>query len=57
MAAVSFLIPANLKVIPAADVARALHRMVTEGQPGVRIAMSGELSELARSADEPARAR
>ncbi len=50
MAAVSFLIPANLKAIPAADVARALHRMVTEGQPGVRIALSGELSALSRLA-------
>ena len=51
MAAVSFLIPANYKAINAADVARALHRMVTEGQPGVRIAMSGELSELASGAN------
>ena len=51
MAAVSFLIPANYKAINAADVARALHRMVKEGQPGVRIAMSGELSELASGAN------
>ena len=51
MAAVSFLIPANYKAINAADVARALHRMVTEGQPGERIAMSGELSELASGAN------
>lgn len=51
MAAVSFLIPTNYKAINAADVARALHRMVTEGQPGVRIAMSGELSELASGAN------
>ena len=49
MAAVNFLIPANYKAINAADVARALHRMVTEGHAGVRIAMSGELSVLAGS--------
>ena len=48
MAAVNFLIPANYKAINAADVARALHRMVTEGHAGVRIAMSGELSVLAK---------
>ena len=47
MTAVSFLIPANYKAIEASDVARALHRMVTEGHAGVRIAMSGELSALA----------
>jgi uncharacterized protein YbjT (DUF2867 family) len=47
MSAVSFLIPANYKAIDAADVARALHRMVTDGHAGVRIAMSGELSALA----------
>lgn len=56
MAAVDFLIPVNFKAIPAADVARALHRMVVEGQPGVRIALSGELSVLAYKADELARA-
>ena len=50
MTAVSFLIPANYKAIEAVDVARALHRMVTEGHPGVRIAMSGELTALARGA-------
>lgn len=48
MAAVNFLIPANYKAINAADVARALHRMVTEGHAGVRIAMSGELRVLAK---------
>ena len=47
MAAVNFLIPANYKAIEAADVARALHRMVTEGHAGVRVALSGELSVLA----------
>ncbi len=47
MAAVNFLIPANYKAIDAAEVARALHRMVTEGYAGVRIAMSGELKSLA----------
>ncbi len=50
MTAVSFLIPANYKAIEAVDVARALHRMVTEGHPGVRIVMSGELTALARGA-------
>ena len=48
MTAVNFLIPANYKAINATDVARALHRMVTEGHAGVRIVMSGELTELAR---------
>lgn len=48
MAAVSFLIPANYKAIQAIDVAHALHRMVTEGQAGVRIAMSAELQALAQ---------
>ena len=47
MAAVSFLIPDNYKSIDAADVAQSLHRMVTDGQPGVRIALSGELRALA----------
>jgi uncharacterized protein YbjT (DUF2867 family) len=50
MTAFSFLIPANYKAIDAADVAKALHRMVTEGQSGVRIAMSGELSVLSGTA-------
>jgi uncharacterized protein YbjT (DUF2867 family) len=50
MTAFSFLIPANYKAIDAADVAKALHRMVTEGQAGVRIAMSGELSVLSGTA-------
>ena len=50
MSAVSFLIPANYKAIAAVDVAKALHRMVTEGRAGARIAMSGELTELARGA-------
>jgi hypothetical protein len=49
MSAVSFLIPANYKAIEAADVARALHRMVTQGQTGVRVAMSGELAALSRA--------
>ncbi len=47
MNAVNFLIPANYKAIEAADVAQALHRMVSEGRPGVRVALSGELSALA----------
>ncbi len=50
MTAVSFLIPANYKAIQAVDVARALHRMVNEGHAGVRVAMSGELVNLARAA-------
>ena len=50
MAAVNFLIPANYKAIAAVDVAQGLHRMVTEGHAGARIAMSGELSELASGA-------
>ncbi len=50
LTAINFLIPANYKAIQASDVARALHRMVTEGHAGVRIAMSGELTELAREA-------
>ncbi len=50
MTAFSFLIPANYKAIQASNVARALHRMVTQGHAGVRIAMSGELTELAREA-------
>ena len=47
MTAFSFLIPANYKAIDAADVARTLHRLVTEGHAGVRILMSGELRALA----------
>ena len=49
MTAVDFLIPANYKAIDAADVARALHCMVTEGRAGVRVALSGELRGLARA--------
>ncbi len=48
MRAASFLIPANYQAIEATDVAAALHRMVTEGKAGVRIAMSGELAKMAR---------
>jgi uncharacterized protein YbjT (DUF2867 family) len=48
MSAVNFLIPANYKAINAAAVASALHRMVTEGREGVRIALSGELSVQSR---------
>ena len=47
MSAFSFLIPANYKAIEAAEVAQALHHMVTRGEAGVRIAMSAELSDLA----------
>jgi uncharacterized protein YbjT (DUF2867 family) len=47
MRALSFLIPANYQAIEAADVARALHRMVTDNNSsGTRIALSGELREL-----------
>ena len=49
-AGVNFLIPADYKAIDAADVARALHRMVTEGQSGVLIALSGELKALGNGA-------
>ncbi len=50
MCAASFLIPANYQAIEAADVARALHRMVTQtdSPSGVRVALSGELQQLAR---------
>jgi uncharacterized protein YbjT (DUF2867 family) len=47
MEAVSFLIPANYKAIEAADVAAALHKMVTQGTAGTRVALSGELRALA----------
>lgn len=47
MRALSFLIPANYQAIEAADVARALHRMVTDNNSrGTHIALSGELREL-----------
>ena len=49
MNALDFLIPANYKAIQAADVASALHRMVTRGDKGVCIAMSGELRDLAHA--------
>lgn len=50
MRAASFLIPANYQAIEAADVARALHRMVTQSDShsGTRVALSGELQQLAR---------
>jgi uncharacterized protein YbjT (DUF2867 family) len=48
MHALDFLIPANYKAIEAADVAKALHRMVTQGGKGTRIALSGELRSMAR---------
>jgi uncharacterized protein YbjT (DUF2867 family) len=47
MRALSFLIPANYQAIEAADVARALLIMVTQGRSGTRIAQSGELQQLA----------
>lgn len=47
MGAVDFLIPANYKPIEAADVAKALHNMVSAGTTGVRVALSGELHQLA----------
>jgi uncharacterized protein YbjT (DUF2867 family) len=47
MGVLGFLIPANYKAIHAADVAAALHRIVTQGRPGVQIALSGELHTLA----------
>jgi uncharacterized protein YbjT (DUF2867 family) len=46
MQALRFAIPANYQVIEAAQVARALHRMVRHGQRGTRIALSGELQTL-----------
>lgn len=46
MTAANFLIPVNYRAIAAADVAMALYSMVTQGQPGVRIALSGELAAL-----------
>jgi uncharacterized protein YbjT (DUF2867 family) len=49
MGAVDFLIPANYKAIEAADVALALHHMVSSGATGVRIALSGELRALAKA--------
>jgi uncharacterized protein YbjT (DUF2867 family) len=48
MHALDFLIPVNYKAIEAADVAKALHRMVTQGGQGTRIALSGELRSMAR---------
>ena len=51
MSAFSFLIPANYKAIEAAEVAQALYQMVTAGDAGVRIAMSGELRALAHGAN------
>jgi uncharacterized protein YbjT (DUF2867 family) len=49
MGAVDFLIPANYKAIEAADVAKALHNMVSAGATGVRVALSGELRQLAKA--------
>ncbi len=49
MAAVNFLIPANYKAVEAADVAGALHKMVALGASGTRVALSGQLRELARA--------
>jgi uncharacterized protein YbjT (DUF2867 family) len=50
MRSARFLIPANYQAIEAADVARALHRMVTHtgSLSGTRVALSGELQQLAR---------
>ncbi len=48
MGAMGFLIPANYQAIQAADVAQALHRMVTAGHSGTRIALSGQLRDLAK---------
>jgi uncharacterized protein YbjT (DUF2867 family) len=50
MRAARFLIPANYQAIEAADVARALHRMVTQSDSpsGTLVALSGELQQLAR---------
>jgi uncharacterized protein YbjT (DUF2867 family) len=47
MRAFSFLIPANYQAVEAVDVARALHHMVAQGGSGTRIALSGELQQLA----------
>jgi uncharacterized protein YbjT (DUF2867 family) len=46
MQALRFAIPANYQAIEATQVARALHRMVREGEHGTRIALSGELQTL-----------
>jgi uncharacterized protein YbjT (DUF2867 family) len=54
MTALSFLIPANYKAIEAADVAAALHRMVTQGSSGVHIALSGQLHQWAQGAESQA---
>lgn len=48
MGAMSFLIPANYRAIQAAEVAQALHCMVTAGHSGTRIALSGQLHDLAK---------
>jgi uncharacterized protein YbjT (DUF2867 family) len=47
MGVVSFLIPANYKAIEAEQVAAALHKMVALGASGTRVALSGELRDLA----------
>jgi uncharacterized protein YbjT (DUF2867 family) len=49
MGAVDFLIPSNYKAIDAAHVAKALHNMVSAGATGVRVALSGELRQLAKA--------
>jgi uncharacterized protein YbjT (DUF2867 family) len=46
MKPLAFLIPADYEAIHVDTVAAALHRMVREGQSGVRIALSGELQKL-----------
>jgi uncharacterized protein YbjT (DUF2867 family) len=46
MKPLAFLIPADYEAIHVDTVAAALHRMVREGQSGVRIALSGELQQL-----------
>jgi uncharacterized protein YbjT (DUF2867 family) len=49
MTALRFAIPANYQAIEAAEVAAALHRMVTLGSIGVHIALSGQLRSLAHT--------
>jgi uncharacterized protein YbjT (DUF2867 family) len=49
MTALRFAIPANYQAIEAAEVAAALHRMVTLGSSGVHIALSGQLRSLAHT--------
>ena len=46
MRPLNFLIPDNYKAIEARQVAKALIRLVTCAEPGVRVALSGELRAI-----------